>query len=68
VYGALDDRVNATREAAHAALMAAGLHCEIVTFAGADHAFFNDTGARFDAAAAEEAWHRVLSWFARHED
>jgi len=35
---------------------------------GADHAFFNDTGARFDAPAAEEAWHRVLSWFGTHVD
>jgi carboxymethylenebutenolidase len=68
VYGGLDDRVNATREAARAALEAAGLEHRIVTFSEADHAFFNDTGPRFNAPAAEEAWHRVLSWFAQHAD
>jgi carboxymethylenebutenolidase len=63
VYGGLDARVNATRDAARAALEAAGLDHRIVTFTAADHAFFNDTGPRFDAPAAEEAWHRVLLWF-----
>jgi carboxymethylenebutenolidase len=65
VYGGLDARVNATRDAARAALEAAGLKHQILTFTEADHAFFNDTGARFDAAAAEETWRRVNGWFAR---
>jgi dienelactone hydrolase len=43
VYGGLDARVNATRPAAKAALGAAGLKYELVTFAEADHAFFNLT-------------------------
>jgi carboxymethylenebutenolidase len=68
VYGGLDARVNATRDAAGAALEAAGLEHRIVTFAEADHAFFNDTGPRFNAPAAEQAWHRVLSWFGTHAD
>jgi carboxymethylenebutenolidase len=68
VYGGLDDRVNATRDAARTALEAAALEYRIVTFTEADHAFFNDTGPRFDAPAAEEAWHRVLTWFAKHAD
>ncbi|MGH2944513.1 MAG: dienelactone hydrolase family protein, partial [Solirubrobacteraceae bacterium] len=67
VYGGLDSRVNATREAARAALDAARLKHELLTFTEADHAFFNDTGARFNAPAAEEAWHRVLDWFGRHD-
>jgi carboxymethylenebutenolidase len=66
VYGELDDRVNATRPAARAALEAAGLEYELVTFGGADHAFFNDTGARFNPGAAAEAWRRVLNWFDAH--
>jgi carboxymethylenebutenolidase len=66
VYGGLDARVNATRDAAQAALEAAGLPHEILTFEAADHAFFNDTGARFNAPAAEEAWRRVLGWFDDH--
>ena len=66
VYGELDDRVNASRPAAKAALEAAGLEHELVTFGGADHAFFNDTGARFHPAAAAEAWRRTLNWFDAH--
>lgn len=63
VYGGLDARVNATRAAAKAALQAAGRKYELVTFGEADHAFFNDTGARFNPHAATEAWRRTLNWF-----
>jgi carboxymethylenebutenolidase len=63
IYGGLDARVNATRPAARAALEAAGLRYELLTFTEADHAFFNDTGARFNPHAAAEAWRRTLNWF-----
>jgi carboxymethylenebutenolidase len=63
VYGGLDARVNATRPAAKAALEAARLKYELLTFAEADHAFFNDTGPRFNPPAAAEAWRRTLNWF-----
>ncbi len=63
VYGGLDARVNASRPTARAALEAARLKHEILTFAEADHAFFNDTGARFNPHAAAEAWRRTLNWF-----
>jgi carboxymethylenebutenolidase len=63
VYGGLDARVNATRPAAKAALEAARLRHELLTFTEADHAFFNDTGARFNPHAATEAWRRTLNWF-----
>jgi len=66
IYGELDARVNATRDAARAALQRAGLTHELVTFPGADHAFFNDTGPRYDADAAAQAYRRVLDWFGRH--
>jgi carboxymethylenebutenolidase len=65
IYGGLDARVGATRPEAQAALEAARLRYELLTFAQADHAFFNDTGARFNAPAAAEAWRRVLDWFDR---
>lgn len=66
VYGELDARVNATRDAAAAALAAAGLTHEIKTYPGADHAFFNDTGPRYNATAAGEAYAALLAWFGRH--
>jgi len=31
-----------------------------------DHAFHNDTGSRYDAAAAQDAWWRTLEWFGRY--
>jgi carboxymethylenebutenolidase len=66
VYAGLDDRVNASRERAEAALRDAGLTYEIRTFDGADHAFFNDTGARYNADAAEQAYAEMTDWFGRH--
>ena len=63
IYGALDARVNATRPTAEAALKKAGLTYKILVFEGADHAFFNDTGQRYNAKAAAEAWGEVLAWF-----
>jgi carboxymethylenebutenolidase len=67
VYGGLDTRVNASQPAAKAALRAARLKHQILTFTQADHAFFNDTGPRFNAPASQEAWSRVLAWFERHK-
>jgi carboxymethylenebutenolidase len=66
VYGEDDARVNATRDAARAALQRAGLPHEIVTYPGAGHAFFNDTGPRYNPDAAAQAYRRVLDWFGRH--
>jgi carboxymethylenebutenolidase len=63
VYGGRDDRVLAIREAAAAALKAADLRHELLTFTEADHAFLNDTGNRFNPPAAEEAWRRVIGRF-----
>jgi carboxymethylenebutenolidase len=66
VYAEKDSRVNAGRAAADQALTAAGLPHEIVTVPGVDHAFFNDTGARFSGAAAASIYPRVLAWFGTH--
>jgi len=65
VYAGVDDRVNASREAARSAVRDAGLEHQFVTFAGAQHAFFNDTGPRFHPGAAAEAYRRVVEWFDR---
>jgi carboxymethylenebutenolidase len=66
IYGGLDERVNATRPSVEAALRKAGLTFEIRTFQGADHAFFNDTGPRYNAKAAGEAWVALLDWFKKY--
>lgn len=66
IYGSLDARVGATRPAAEAALQQAGLPHETFIAQGADHAFFNDTGPRYNAAGAAQAWRRVTDWYGRY--
>jgi carboxymethylenebutenolidase len=66
VYAELDSRVNASRDRAESALKTANLTYEIVTYPGVDHAFFNDTGARFNAEAAAAAYQKLTSWFDQH--
>ncbi len=66
IYAGLDNRVNATKDAAEAALTEAGLTHELRVFDGVDHAFFNDTGPRYDADAAAQAYQAMLDWFGRH--
>lgn len=65
-YGALDQRVTSSEPAARAALQRAGLVHELVVEPDADHAFFNDTGPRYNAAAAADAWRRLQDWFGRY--
>jgi carboxymethylenebutenolidase len=66
VYAGLDTRVNGGRDTIEAALKTAGNVYELRTFDGVEHAFFNDTGARYNAEAARTAYQAVLDWFAEH--
>ena len=45
---------------------AAGVTHEFVTEPGAGHAFFNDTGQRYNPTAAADAYRRLLAWFGTH--
>jgi carboxymethylenebutenolidase len=66
VYAGEDARVNATREAAEAALRTAGLTYEAQGYPGVGHAFFNDTGGRYNAEAAAAAYQKLIGWFTTH--
>jgi carboxymethylenebutenolidase len=66
IYGALDTRVTGSQAAAKAALDRAGLVNDLVVEPNADHAFFNDTGPRYNAAAAADAWQRLVGWLGRY--
>ncbi|MDR7521765.1 MAG: dienelactone hydrolase family protein [Armatimonadota bacterium] len=66
IYGELDARINAGIPAIREALQQANVVHEIVTYPGAAHAFFNDTGANYKRDAAEDAWRRTLAWFERY--
>jgi len=65
-YGALDTRVTSSEQAAKAALEKAGVVNELVVEPDADHAFFNDTGQRYNPVAAADAWRRLTAWFGRY--
>jgi carboxymethylenebutenolidase len=65
-YGEQDQRVNATEPIAKAALEKGGLVHELVTEPNANHAFFNDTGDRYNAVAADDAWRRVQDWLTKY--
>jgi carboxymethylenebutenolidase len=65
-YGALDTRVTSTESAAKAALDKAGLVNELVVEPNADHAFFNDSGPRYNADAAADAWQKLQDWFGKY--
>jgi carboxymethylenebutenolidase len=66
VYAEQDGRVNASRDAAQAALRKAGLTHEVVTVPGVDHAFFNDTGPRYNAQAAASIYQKLTDWLGTH--
>ncbi|MEM7117303.1 MAG: dienelactone hydrolase family protein [Chloroflexota bacterium] len=53
-------------EAMHAAFSEAGIPNEAQIYDGAQHSFFNDTRASYNAAAAEDSWEKTLAWFGDH--
>ena len=66
IYGEEDTRITDQQPDLEEALAEAGKTYEMIVFDGANHAFFNDTGERFDPEAAEEAWANTLGWFDEH--
>jgi carboxymethylenebutenolidase len=62
-YAEKDERINAGIADYEAALKAAGTAYELHMYAGAQHAFNNDTNAaRYDKAAADLAWGRTIGF------
>jgi carboxymethylenebutenolidase len=65
-YGEQDQRVNATEPTVRAALEQAGMVHQLITEPNANHAFFNDTGDRYNATAADDAWRKVQDWLTQY--
>ena len=65
-YAEKDERINKGWPAYEAALKANGVSYEVHFYPGTEHAFFNDTGPRYDEAAAKLAWQRTLEFFNKH--
>ncbi len=61
-----DERVNGTMAPTEEALKTARLTYEIKVWDGAQHAFFNNTGERYNETAAKQAQVQLLAWFGKH--
>jgi carboxymethylenebutenolidase len=66
-YGEMDERVNAGMAAYEEELKKNNVTYEQYVYAGAQHAFHNDTApTRYNEAGAKLAWQRTLDFFAKH--
>jgi carboxymethylenebutenolidase len=66
-YGELDQGVNAGIPAYEEALKKNNINYELYIYPGAQHAFHNDTStARYNEAAAKQAWGRTVEFFGKH--
>lgn len=66
IFAQLDRGVNGRIPPLVTALNDAQKTYSLHVYEGTNHAFHNDTGARYDAAAACDAWARTLAFFNRH--
>jgi len=66
IYAGEDSRINAGVATLETALRSEDKEYKFVTYPGASHAFFNDTGSRYHTQAAEGAWMEALDWFEDH--
>jgi carboxymethylenebutenolidase len=66
IYGGRDERINQNIPAIEAAMKKNDKTFRKIVYPDVDHAFHNDTGARYDAAAAKAAWGETLAWFGKY--
>lgn len=66
IYAGRDERINANIPAIEAAMRESGKTFRKVVYPDVDHAFHNDTGARYDPGAANAAWQETLAWLSRY--
>lgn len=66
IYAGNDQRINQGIPPIEEAMGQYGKIYEKVVYPDVDHAFHNDTGPRYDAQAAQDAWQRTLAWFGQY--
>ena len=66
VYGGLDTRINAGKDALEQALIDGEITYRMNVYADANHAFHNDTGGRYVQEQATQAWQDMLAWFEKY--
>ena len=66
IYAGRDERINQNIPAIEAAMAKNGKTFRKIVYPNVDHAFHNDSGARYDAGAARAAWNETLAWFGKY--
>ncbi len=67
IFGAADEGIPVAQvRTFEQTLRDLGKDAEIHVYEGADHAFANPSGERYDAAAAEDAWAKTLAFLYEH--
>ncbi len=66
IYGSKDERITSKVPEVAAAMKRLNKNYEYKIYEGAEHAFFNDTGNRYDAEAAKDAWDKTLAFLKKH--
>lgn len=66
IYAEKDTRITSTKDEMQAQLAQTGRPYKVMVYPGVDHAFHNDTGARYNAEQAELAWAATIEWFRRY--
>ncbi|HZY40543.1 MAG TPA: dienelactone hydrolase family protein, partial [Anaerolineae bacterium] len=66
IYAERDTRITGSAAAMEVAMKQNGQTYEKEIYPNTDHAFFNDTGTRYNPEAAKQAWARTLAWFDRY--
>lgn len=66
IYAQLDTRITGTKDQVEAQLKQDGHPYKFMVYPGVDHAFHNDTGARYNATQAEAAWVSTIEWFRQY--
>ena len=66
IYGSKDERITSKVPEIAATLKKLNKPYEYKIYEGAEHAFFNDTGNRYSAEAAKDAWAQTLAFLKKH--
>ncbi len=66
VYAEQDTRITGSAAQMEEQLKAAKVPYQITIYPGVNHAFHNDTGARYNAEQARIAWAATIEWFRKY--
>jgi carboxymethylenebutenolidase len=66
IYAGRDERINQNIPAIEAAMAKNRKTFRKIVYPDVDHAFHNDSGARYNAGAAKAAWSETLAWFGKY--